>query len=314
MECVSLPERSSRKTAKSTLAFSIDKIIGLQDNVKDEDKTPNSVPDSEKLSTFYDKHLLTNQAKNTERDTFEKPINKLGSTESSDKHIFHKKLDENFKQLKLDKYGTPVSPTATGVYDTHIQPQNIVSAHGREIQDINMNLMSYLHPAFLLGRLNPEDYRAHLLHNYYLQHQNTHLSKEASYALDLYKLGNPQYFNAQATQDLQKQILAENLHLNEHLPSSEDDLKHKHKVELKEAGFATAKDRESTTKDLGSEPVKDYREPYSDTRDKKFQNKAQKTFTCQECGKMFNAHYNLTRHMPVHTGSYIIPLHCVKVV
>ncbi|KAG8233951.1 hypothetical protein J437_LFUL015653 [Ladona fulva] len=29
----------------------------------------------------------------------------------------------------------------------------------------------------------------------------------------------------------------------------------------------------------------------------------QKTFTCPECGKVFNAHYNLTRHMPVHTGA-----------
>ena len=29
----------------------------------------------------------------------------------------------------------------------------------------------------------------------------------------------------------------------------------------------------------------------------------QKTFTCLECGKIFNAHYNLTRHMPVHTGA-----------
>lgn len=28
-----------------------------------------------------------------------------------------------------------------------------------------------------------------------------------------------------------------------------------------------------------------------------------KTFTCTDCGKVFNAHYNLTRHMPVHTGA-----------
>lgn len=28
-----------------------------------------------------------------------------------------------------------------------------------------------------------------------------------------------------------------------------------------------------------------------------------KTFNCLECGKVFNAHYNLTRHMPVHTGA-----------
>ncbi|XP_013407755.2 fez family zinc finger protein 2 [Lingula anatina] len=31
--------------------------------------------------------------------------------------------------------------------------------------------------------------------------------------------------------------------------------------------------------------------------------KSGKTFTCPECGKVFNAHYNLTRHMPVHTGA-----------
>ncbi|XP_020337759.1 fez family zinc finger protein 2-like [Oncorhynchus tshawytscha] len=28
-----------------------------------------------------------------------------------------------------------------------------------------------------------------------------------------------------------------------------------------------------------------------------------KNFTCEVCGKVFNAHYNLTRHMPVHTGA-----------
>jgi len=28
-----------------------------------------------------------------------------------------------------------------------------------------------------------------------------------------------------------------------------------------------------------------------------------KNFACAECGKVFNAHYNLTRHMPVHTGA-----------
>lgn len=32
-------------------------------------------------------------------------------------------------------------------------------------------------------------------------------------------------------------------------------------------------------------------------------NNKPKIFTCNECGKTFNAHYNLTRHMPVHTGA-----------
>ncbi|XP_035233116.1 fez family zinc finger protein 1-like [Stegodyphus dumicola] len=40
----------------------------------------------------------------------------------------------------------------------------------------------------------------------------------------------------------------------------------------------------------------------SPVRQKRNHNK-QKTFTCPECGKVFNAHYNLTRHMPVHTGA-----------
>ena len=31
----------------------------------------------------------------------------------------------------------------------------------------------------------------------------------------------------------------------------------------------------------------------------------QKTYPCPQCGKIFNAHYNLTRHMPVHTGLQI---------
>ena len=31
----------------------------------------------------------------------------------------------------------------------------------------------------------------------------------------------------------------------------------------------------------------------------------QKTFPCPQCGKIFNAHYNLTRHMPVHTGKIL---------
>jgi len=31
-------------------------------------------------------------------------------------------------------------------------------------------------------------------------------------------------------------------------------------------------------------------------------NQTNKVFKCNECGKCFNAHYNLTRHMPIHTG------------
>ncbi|KAE9554675.1 hypothetical protein FO519_002085 [Halicephalobus sp. NKZ332] len=39
-------------------------------------------------------------------------------------------------------------------------------------------------------------------------------------------------------------------------------------------------------------------------------NEDSRGFTCLECGKVFNAHYNLTRHMPVHTGAR--PFQCFK--
>lgn len=38
-------------------------------------------------------------------------------------------------------------------------------------------------------------------------------------------------------------------------------------------------------------------------KNKTVANGKQKNFVCSECGKVFNAHYNLTRHMPVHTGA-----------
>ncbi|XP_076358792.1 uncharacterized protein LOC143251227 [Tachypleus tridentatus] len=36
---------------------------------------------------------------------------------------------------------------------------------------------------------------------------------------------------------------------------------------------------------------------------KRGSSKKPRNFVCAECGKVFNAHYNLTRHMPVHTGA-----------
>ena len=39
----------------------------------------------------------------------------------------------------------------------------------------------------------------------------------------------------------------------------------------------------------------------------------QRTYPCNECGKVFNAHYNLTRHMPVHTGKKLDSLWYVNI-
>ncbi|ELT87759.1 hypothetical protein CAPTEDRAFT_181040 [Capitella teleta] len=48
-----------------------------------------------------------------------------------------------------------------------------------------------------------------------------------------------------------------------------------------------------------SSPTKDD----DDVTKEDVKNGMNKTYTCPECGKVFNAHYNLTRHMPVHTGA-----------
>ncbi|XP_067123687.1 LOW QUALITY PROTEIN: fez family zinc finger protein erm-like [Centruroides vittatus] len=47
----------------------------------------------------------------------------------------------------------------------------------------------------------------------------------------------------------------------------------------------------------------DYQQQSNQSIRSKRSNNKHKTFTCPECGKVFNAHYNLTRHMPVHTGA-----------
>ena len=54
----------------------------------------------------------------------------------------------------------------------------------------------------------------------------------------------------------------------------------------------------------GKTQAKSKNSPNSDSTNttNKSSTSQQKTFPCTECGKVFNAHYNLTRHMPVHTG------------
>lgn len=68
------------------------------------------------------------------------------------------------------------------------------------------------------------------------------------------------------------------------------------KTEDSNADDAQSEDLSSPTSSVASSSTEE-------CRSKKFIGKSQKTFTCPECGKVFNAHYNLTRHMPVHTGA-----------
>ncbi|XP_019723178.1 fez family zinc finger protein 2 [Hippocampus comes] len=68
----------------------------------------------------------------------------------------------------------------------------------------------------------------------------------------------------------------------EHLPGQLDQIvKENHNVSGEKNGFKTHKLSSSSSTGDGKP----------------------KNFTCEVCGKVFNAHYNLTRHMPVHTGA-----------
>ena len=304
MECVSIMEKPLEKLSKPGLAFSIDKIIGTQSSKKENNYDKLS-EDTEKSAVVVDKGEVKPFSDN---DKGEKPISKnIETSNESGKDAEKSSLNNKAilceeKGKKLQYHINDVSANQPGaiLYDAEFQDRNIFSYQGKEYQDINMNLMSYLHPAFLLGRINPEEYRAHLLQNYYLQHQNPHINKDSSYALDLYKLANAQYLNAQALKEFKKPDHFDTLPANERL-RNKNDFEPKSKFETKQSVFTTHKTvddvRESRT-----ESTKEFKDNLLETREKKFQNKAQKTFTCQECGKMFNAHYNLTRHMPVHTG------------
>ncbi|XP_032228911.2 fez family zinc finger protein 2 [Nematostella vectensis] len=55
--------------------------------------------------------------------------------------------------------------------------------------------------------------------------------------------------------------------------------------------------------DLDSTKAESTPQVSSTNTGRKRRNGTPKTFTCEVCGKVFNAHYNLTRHMPVHTGA-----------
>ncbi|XP_074602997.1 uncharacterized protein LOC141856555 [Brevipalpus obovatus] len=63
-----------------------------------------------------------------------------------------------------------------------------------------------------------------------------------------------------------------------------------------ECGFRRYSDRRDSNSEVGNAPC-------SSDSDRNQNNSKPKLFVCPECGKNFNAHYNLTRHMPVHTGA-----------
>ncbi|XP_046562161.1 fez family zinc finger protein 1-like [Haliotis rubra] len=171
------------------------------------------------------------------------------------------------------------------------------------------------HPVFSnLARSSYEDYHAQLLRNYSLLHQSS-LSPNKDRILsnlDLLKfsgfphvlsqgkpLGQRSAFVAQENRD--SLFTREKVEESPKISPCEAEVKVV-KVDKEECCMDNDKSFDKETENKEEEHNNNGSSPDSNGL-KKPVNKSQKTFTCPECGKVFNAHYNLTRHMPVHTGA-----------
>lgn len=145
---------------------------------------------------------------------------------------------------------------------------------------------SLVHPAFSPGRSQRDEYQAYLLRYYSMLPTNA-LSSFARY-FDMRSPTARKYSPGKTHDNIDRPSFSEkhqppkDVNGNTKVPEPENHVK-------KETSPKQENDDSSST----SIPNKG----------KKLISKSQKTFTCPECGKIFNAHYNLTRHMPVHTGA-----------
>ena len=312
MACIRNGDEQNTVQKPKGLAFSIDKIIGTQfdsrqgtsNNRSDNGGTCEKGDVDISSPTSERSFSLEGKATKPPDETCESDP----SVKESDAENNRNQVESEEKHLSLAKRHHSPEDKRAIMHDPTLQSKFKQFHHqGGEFQDINMNLMSYLHPAFLLGRINQDDYRAHVLQNYYLN-QNSHVSRETGYALDLYKIASSQHFNSPVPMEFKKQFQIEELKLSNADKPNIDELDNKHKFGVNDSDSPSRKlnsfrDSERTvTKDSGSPEVVEKKLPSNQTRLPGNQSRNQKQFTCPECGKIFNAHYNLTRHMPVHTG------------
>ena len=311
MACVRNGNGQNTVQKPKGLAFSIDKIIGTKFDSKQ--STSNNQSENGTICEKGDDDISspTSERSFSLEGKATKPPGETCKTDlsvkESDVENNRNKVESEEKHLCLTRrHDSPEEARAT-MHGTALQSKFRQLHQGGEFQDINMNLMSYLHPAFLLGRINQDDYRAHVLQNYYLN-QNSHVSRETGYALDLYKIANSQYFNSPVPMEFKKQFQIEEPKLSDAVKPNIDELDNKHRFGVHDSDSPSRKqnsfrDSERTVmKDNGSPEVVEKKLPNNQTRLPGNQSRNQKQFTCPECGKIFNAHYNLTRHMPVHTG------------
>ena len=317
MACIRNGDNHTAVPKQKGLAFSIDKIIGIQSDSKQcssDNHSDNVISDENDDIELLDKVTAPKSEHSSHLDDeMTKPFNANSKTEHDAKEnsVTNKRKNYETENTHVNAETRGLSPikAAAIMHDPDLQSKFKQVYQAGEFQDLNMNVMSYLHPAFLLGRMNQEDYRTHVLQNYYLN-QNAHVGREPSYALDLYKIASSQYFNSPVSLNLKKQYQFEGLKVNEPIQPHIDELESKHKFTV--PGTDLSINKLNNLKESDHNAIRDFKDGNQEVREKKLpsnqtklpgnQNRNQKTFTCPECGKIFNAHYNLTRHMPVHTG------------
>ena len=285
-------------STKPPLAFSIDKIIGTTTKESTEDSVVtdcNREPD------------VTYKRKGQNEDVCQDNSNLDEPERSSFKPVKRTKMAAIDEYRKQQEYLATHYQHAAEVIKSEIQKRQIMPYMGRDIFDVNMNNVACLHPAFMFGRLTPDEYRAQILQNLSgIQHQWQSTNKNNSHILETLNWSNMKYFSPEGKHTPPQEKMQEkekDKQYSQHIknpecsprerpqqnatnnisgPSSDDDVVKTNDLDI--------------SKENGSSP----------NSGKRMISKSQKSFSCPECGKLFNAHYNLTRHMPVHTGMFFI--------
>lgn len=271
MECIS--KETFKVQTKTSLAFSIDKIIG------------------------------TNRERSTEQVHNKTEHDCLNPVTEKERKDVNEQTGESFKpvrrrsdvmQAEMLKYQTQYQHAAS-LLKSEMQKRQLTSYLARDMYDVNMNSVPYLHPAFMLGRMCPDEYKAQIFQNLSaLQQQWPNMNKDALYSLDLLRMSEVKGLTSQLN------------HLPEHMPRPDKKMTDSSQQDTntpkeKSSDLNKQSDKHSvgsgSSQDDGTQDSVQVASP-----DKKGVPKTQKSFSCPECGKLFNAHYNLTRHMPVHTG------------
>lgn len=166
----------------------------------------------------------------------------------------------------------------------------------RTIQDQSAAMAGYgsmVHPAFLFGRMSMEEYQAYLFRNYSLLQQQISPLPSRDYPIEwLRSTGTSKYHNSMKTKSCDVPIPeTKQRDFQKKRTETKNDAAVNDDIKPRSDQATTRNDSERSGNDI------------SNNKHKKPVIKTNKTFTCPECGKVFNAHYNLTRHMPVHTGA-----------